>query len=90
MMQGIPTPEYEARLRTILSARDWQGLREFARARKSRFPTRSTKRIEHFWEVMLHKIICNRIDMLAEHAAGARLARARRLFHRYRRLLARA
>ncbi len=23
---------------------------------------------QHFWEVMLYKLICNRLDMLADHA----------------------
>jgi hypothetical protein len=65
--QGAPTPEYEARLRKILSERDWQGLREFARS-ESQVPDDVYAKDQHFWEVMLHKLICNRIDMLAEHA----------------------
>lgn len=69
MMQGSPTPQYEARLRTILSQRDWQGLREFARE-QNQIPDEVYDKDRHFWEVMLHKLICNRIDMLSEHAAA--------------------
>ncbi len=67
MMQGVPTPEYEARLRKILSDRDWQALREFTRA-QNEIPDDIYAKDEHFWEVMLYKLICNRIDMLADHA----------------------
>jgi hypothetical protein len=76
MIQGVPTPEYEARLRKILSDRDWQALREFTRA-QNEIPDDIYAKDEHFWEVMLHKLICNRIDMLADHAQ-ARAWRAER------------
>jgi len=65
--EGAPSPEYEARLRGILSARDWQGLREFART-ENQVADEIYSKDQHFWEVMLHKLICNRIDMLSEHA----------------------
>lgn len=67
MMQSTPTPEYESQLRAILSARDWQALREFAHE-QNQIPDDVYNKDQHFWEVMLHKLICNRIDMLAEHA----------------------
>jgi hypothetical protein len=67
MIQGVPTPEYEARLRKILSDRDWQALREFTRA-ENEIPDDVYASDQHFWEVMLYKLICNRIDMLADHA----------------------
>ncbi len=67
MMQGAPTPDYEARLRKILGDRDWQALREFARS-ENQVPAEVYDKDQHFWEVMLHKLICNRLDMLAEHA----------------------
>ena len=67
MMQGAPSPEYEARLRKILGERNWQGLREFARS-ENQVSDDIYAKDQHFWEVMLHKLICNRIDMLAEHA----------------------
>jgi len=67
MMQGVPTPDYEARLRKILGDRDWQALREFARS-ENQVPDEVYAKDQHFWEVMLYKLICNRLDMLPEHA----------------------
>jgi hypothetical protein len=67
MMQGNPTPEYEGRLRDILLARDWQGLREFSRE-ENQVPDEVYEKDEHFWMVLLNKIICNRIDLIGEHA----------------------
>jgi hypothetical protein len=67
MMQGVPSPDYEARLRKILSDRDWQALREFSRT-ENQVPDDVYAQDQHFWEVMLHKLICNRLDMLTEHA----------------------
>jgi hypothetical protein len=68
-MHPAPSPDYESRLRTILSARDWQGLRDFARE-QNQIPDDVYEKNRHFWEVMLHKLICSRIDMLADHAAA--------------------
>jgi hypothetical protein len=68
-MQGAPTPEYESRLHDILERGDWQALREFARA-ENQIPDDVYAKDQHFWEVMLYKLICNRLDMLAEHAAA--------------------
>lgn len=68
-MQQAPTPEYEARLRQILAAQDWQALREFARE-QNQIPDDVYAKDQHFWEVMLHKLVCNRIDMLAHHEAS--------------------
>jgi hypothetical protein len=67
MMQGVPSPDYEARLRKILSDRDWEALREFSRT-ENQVPDDVYAKDQHFWEVMLHKLICNRLDMLTEHA----------------------
>ncbi|MHB8146588.1 MAG: hypothetical protein ACYDGM_04910 [Vulcanimicrobiaceae bacterium] len=69
MIQGTPTPDYEARLRMILSARDWEALREFSRE-ENRISDDVYEKGAHFWEVMLHKLICNRIDMLALHESS--------------------
>jgi len=69
MMQGNPSPEYDSRLRAILIAGDWEGLREFSRA-ENQIPDDVYAKDQHFWEVMLHKIICNRIDMLVQHAGS--------------------
>lgn len=69
MIQGSPTPEYEAQLRKILADRDWSRLREFAR-KENQIPDDVYAKDQHFWEVMMHKIICNRIDMLADHESS--------------------
>jgi len=66
MIQGNPTPEYEAKLRGVLGSGDWRALREFARS-ENQVSDEVYGKEQHFWEVMLHKLICNRIDMLAFH-----------------------
>ena len=57
---------YEARLRQILSARDWEALREFSRA-ENQLPDDVYAQERHFWEVLVHKLTCNRIDLLGLH-----------------------
>jgi hypothetical protein len=66
---GVPGPEYETKLRSILGAHDWQGLREFSRDHND-VPPDVYAQPQHFWEVMLHKMICNRIDLLGLHDAS--------------------
>lgn len=61
-----PSPEYEARLRAILSDHDWQALRDFSRE-QNQIPDDIYNKDQHFWEVLMHKLICNRIDTLALH-----------------------
>jgi hypothetical protein len=68
-MQNAPSPEYESRLRTILDSGDWPALREFARS-ENQIPDEVYEKDGHFWEVMLHKLICNRLDMLAKHESS--------------------
>lgn len=68
-MQQSPSPEYEARLREVLQAHDWEALREFTRAHNE-VPDDIYQQDRHFWEVLLHKLICNRIDMIAMHEAS--------------------
>ncbi len=63
---GAPTPEYETKLRAALSARDWQALREFSRE-YNQIPDDVYAQPQHFWEVMLHKLTCGRIDLLGMH-----------------------
>ena len=63
---GSPTPQYEAELRVLLAARDWQGLRDFSR-RQNEVPDDVYAQPQHFWEVMMHKLTCNRIDLLGLH-----------------------
>lgn len=63
---GAPTAAYERELRGILSSRDWQALREFSR-KENQIPDDVYAQPQHFWEVMLHKLTCNRIDLLGLH-----------------------
>ncbi|GAC1311094.1 MAG: hypothetical protein NVS2B3_12110 [Vulcanimicrobiaceae bacterium] len=63
---GVPSPEYEARLRALLAARDWEALREFSREH-NQIPDDVYEQPRHFWEVMLHKMTCARIDLLGLH-----------------------
>ncbi len=65
-MTGSPSPEYESELRDILAARDWERLRDFSRARNE-IPDDVFAQPQHFWEVMLHKLTCSRIDLLGLH-----------------------
>lgn len=69
MMEKAPTPEYEARLRTILSRLDWEALREFTRE-ENQVPDDIYEKDATFWEVLMHKLICNRLDMLAAHESS--------------------
>lgn len=64
MNEQTPSPEYEARLRSILNDRDWQALREFSRE-QNQIPDEIYGKDQHFWEVLMHKLICNRIDTLS-------------------------
>lgn len=68
-MQNVPSPEYEAELRGVLERRDWQALREFTRAHNE-IPEEIYEQEQHFWEVLLHKLVCNRIDMMGMHDAS--------------------
>lgn len=63
---AAPTAEYENALRAILAARDWEGLRDFSRDRNAA-PDDVVAQPQHFWEVMLHKLTCNRFDLLGLH-----------------------
>ena len=65
-MQNSPSPDYEARLRGVLERHDWEGLREFTRE-QNQIPDDIYNKDEHFWEVLMHKLICNRIDLIAMH-----------------------
>lgn len=68
-MQNAPSPEYEAQLRGILENHDWQGLREFTR-QHNQVPEDIYEQDQHFWQVLMHKLICNRIDTMSMHAAS--------------------
>jgi hypothetical protein len=71
MQQSTPSPEYDARLRSILQAHDWQALREFSRE-QNQIPDEIYAKDQQFWEVLLHKLICNRLDTLSMHQASQR------------------
>lgn len=68
-MIGGSGPQYEERLREILEREDWEALREFSRA-ENQLPDDVYQQDRHFWEVLLHKIICNRMDMMSAHPAS--------------------
>lgn len=59
-------PDYDSELRDVLSRRDWEGLREFSRAH-NQIPDDVYEKDAHFWEVLLHKLTCSRIDLLGLH-----------------------
>jgi hypothetical protein len=59
-------PSYDARLSGILASRDWQALRVFSRE-QNEIPEDVYAMDQHFWEVLLHKLTCGRIDLLGLH-----------------------
>jgi hypothetical protein len=65
-MQPAPSHEYEAQLRDILTRRDWEALREFTRE-QNQIPDDVYEKDQHFWEVLLHKLTCSRIELLGLH-----------------------
>ena len=69
-MENIPSPEYDAQLRGILERSDWESLREFTRAHNE-IPDEIYGKDQHFWEVLMHKLICNRLDTMTMHAASS-------------------
>ena len=70
MMHGsAPPPEYDAALRAALTSNDWVALREFSR-RFNEIPDDVYEKDQHFWEVLLHKLVCSRIDLLGLHDAS--------------------
>ncbi|MDQ6827220.1 MAG: hypothetical protein M3Z14_08495 [Candidatus Eremiobacteraeota bacterium] len=71
MIPPAPTPQYEARLVDILRKRDWRALREFSRL-ENQVPDDVYGQGQHFWEVMLHKLICSRIETLGLHEESRR------------------
>jgi hypothetical protein len=69
LMQPAPSHEYEAQLRDILARRDWEALREFTRE-QNQIPDDVYTKDQHFWEVLLHKLTCGRIELLGLHDAS--------------------
>jgi hypothetical protein len=66
MQPAAPSPEYDGELRTLLAKRDWEALREFTRTH-NQIPDDVYGQDRHFWEVLVHKLTCNRIDLLGLH-----------------------
>lgn len=66
MIPAMPSADYEAKLAVVLRGRDWQALRDFTRAENA-IPDDVYAQDEHFWEVLLHKLTCSRIDLIALH-----------------------
>jgi hypothetical protein len=73
---GSPSAEYESELRDILASREWMKLRDFSRVRNE-VPDDVFAQPQHFWEVMLHKLTCSRIDLLGLHEDSRRWLEAR-------------
>jgi len=73
---ALPSADYEGELRTVLAARDWAQLREFTRAH-NQIPDEVYAKDRHFWEVLMHKLICNRIDLLGLHDGSQAWLQAR-------------
>ena len=71
MLPAAPSPDYESQLRDVLSRRDWAALRDFSRAH-NQIPDDVYAQGQHFWEVLLHKLTCNRIDLLGLHDESRR------------------
>jgi hypothetical protein len=69
MMDSGASHAYDDRLRAILAARDWEGLREFSRA-QNEIPDDVYAQGQHFWEVLVHKLTVSRIDLLGLHDAS--------------------
>lgn len=66
MQPAPPSAEYENELRTLLARRDWEALREFTN-KHNQIPDDIYRQEAHFWEVLMHKLTCNRIDLLGLH-----------------------
>jgi hypothetical protein len=73
---GQGGPDYEARLRAVLEGGDWEALREFVRA-QNEVPDDVYAQDQHFWEVLMHKLICNRIELFALHERSREWLRER-------------
>ncbi len=69
LVNDVPSPEYQAQLRGILERHDWNALREFTREHNE-IPDDIYEKDQHFWEVLMHKLICNRIDLMSMHDAS--------------------
>jgi hypothetical protein len=62
----LPPSDYDATLSGILATRDWDALRVFSRE-QNQIPGDVYEKDQHFWEVLMHKLTCNRVDLLGLH-----------------------
>ncbi len=76
MQPAPPAPGYEAELYAALNSADWVALREFSRKHND-IPDDVYEKDQHFWEVLLHKLVCSRIDLLGKHDASRAWLEAR-------------
>lgn len=58
---------YDSELSDVLMRRDWEALREFCRTH-NQIPDDIYGKDAHFWEVLMHKITCNRLETLGLQA----------------------
>ena len=66
MIPADPSPEYQTGLLEILQREDWEALRDFARS-ENQIPDDVAGQDRHFWEVLMHKLVCTRLELLAVH-----------------------
>ncbi len=66
MQPAAPSPEYEAELRGILVA-PRLGSAARLHPKHNKIPDDIYAQGKHFWEVLLHKLTCNRLDLLGLH-----------------------
>jgi hypothetical protein len=59
-------PSYDIVLSGVLASRDWAALRAFSHEHNE-IPGDVYAMGQHFWEVLLHKLTCNRLDLLGLH-----------------------
>ena len=57
---------YDEQLHDVLASRSWESLRDFSREHNT-IPDDVYGMEQHFWEVLLHKLTCNRLDLLGLH-----------------------
>ncbi len=57
---------YDEQLHDVLASRNWESLRDFSREHNA-IPDDVYGKDQHFWEVLLHKLTCNRLDLLGLH-----------------------
>ena len=69
MTSSLPPADYDAALSGILASGDWNALRVFSREH-NQIPGEVYEQDQHFWEVLMHKLTCNRVDLIGLHDAS--------------------